>query len=110
VRKETNLLEAERDKLKDQIARLEQALEAKPDYGIGEGDPAITRWQLNRALLEQHRERLTKLESALSNAKQGEYGICERCGEPIHPDRLAVLPGVTMCVRCAKEREQILVQ
>lgn len=106
MRKETRLLEQERDKLQDQIARLEQTLEQKPDYGIGEGDPGITRWQLNLALLEQHRERMAKLENALSSAKQGEYGTCERCGEPIHPDRLAVLPGATRCVRCAKEREQ----
>jgi RNA polymerase-binding transcription factor DksA len=110
VRKETRLLKEEREKLQDQIVRLERALEQKPDYGIGEGDPGITRWELNLALLEQHRERLAKLDSALSNAKQGEYGTCERCGESIHPDRLAVLPGATMCVCCAKEREQAPVQ
>ena len=104
MRKETKLLEKERDKLQDQIVRLERALEQKPDYGIGEGDPAITRWQLNLALLEQHKARMAKLDSALCSAKQGEYGTCERCGEPIHPDRLAVLPGATLCVRCAKER------
>jgi RNA polymerase-binding transcription factor DksA len=103
-------LEQERDKLQDQIARLEHALEQKPDYGIGEGDPAITRWELNLALLEQHKARMTKLNSALSSAKQGEYGTCERCGEPVHPDRLDVLPGATRCVHCAKEREQIPVR
>jgi DnaK suppressor protein len=60
------------------------------------------RWELNRALLEQSRERATSLEEALARASQGTYGICEQCGNPIHPDRLAVLPGVRVCIRCAQ--------
>ncbi|MFL7792285.1 MAG: TraR/DksA C4-type zinc finger protein [Anaerolineae bacterium] len=34
---------------------------------------------------------------------KGTYGICERCGKPIHPDRLAVLPETRLCIECARE-------
>jgi RNA polymerase-binding transcription factor DksA len=82
---------------------LEKSLEEKPDYGLGEGDPAIVRWELNRALLQQGRERAANLEQALSRLDQGTYGACERCGDAIHPDRLAVLPHVRLCIRCARD-------
>ena len=95
-------IERELEEIRAQIAKLEQSLAEKPDYGLGEGDPAIVRWEMNQALLEQSRERAAALEHALSRISAGTYGTCERCGEPIHPDRLAVLPGVKLCIRCAR--------
>lgn len=105
MQEETRTLQGELDKLRDQIAKLELALEEKPDYGIGEGDPATTRWEVNLALLEQSKGRAEELKQALSRVDRGEYGICKECGEPIHPDRLAVLPGTKVCVRCARVSE-----
>lgn len=95
-------LQEELDKLRDQIAKLELALEDRPDNGPGQGDPAATRWEINLALLEQSRKRANEIEQALSRVKRGEYGICRECGEPIHPDRLEVLPGTKVCIRCAR--------
>jgi RNA polymerase-binding transcription factor DksA len=92
---------------REQIARLEKALEARPDYGLGQGDPAIVRWELNQALLQQSRERVANLEQALSRLEQGTYGTCARCGGPIHPDRLAVLPDVHLCIDCARENKAV---
>jgi RNA polymerase-binding transcription factor DksA len=100
---EKRVLEKELGKLDEQIANLEAALEQKPDYGLGEGDPAITRWEVNQALLEQMRERKESVERALDRADRGSYGICANCGREIHPDRLAVLPDTTLCIRCARE-------
>lgn len=92
---------------RDQIARLEEALAVRPDYGLGQGDPAIVRWELNSALLQQSRERAANLEQALSRLEQGTYGICARCGGPIHPDRLTVLPDVRLCIDCARENQAV---
>jgi DnaK suppressor protein len=102
MQNETKMIQEELDKLHAQIDKLEQALDEKPDYGLGEGDPAITQWEMDLALLEQLRDRSSRLEDALSRADQGSYGICERCGGPIHPDRLEVLPGTRVCIRCAR--------
>jgi len=92
---------------REQITKLEKALEARPDYGLGRGDPAIVRWELDQALLQQCRERATNLEQALSRLEQGTYGICARCGCSIHPDRLAVLPDVRLCIDCARKNKVI---
>ena len=107
MREEKRVLEEELEKLTDQIANLEAALEQKPDYGLGEGDPAITRWEMNRALLEQVRERQTSVEQALVRTDRGSYGFCSECGQEIHPDRLAVLPDAKLCIRCARASEQM---
>jgi DnaK suppressor protein len=99
----TALLQRELEEVQRQIAALEQATASKPDYGLGEGDPAISRWEMDKGLLEQLKEKASILEKAMSGATTGEYGICEQCGNPIHPDRLAVLPDTTKCINCARQ-------
>jgi DnaK suppressor protein len=96
------ILQRELEEVRSQIAALEKATDSKPDYGLGEGDPAITRWEMDQALLEQLREKAETLKLTLSGASQGGYGTCERCGSPIHPDRLAVLPDTRICINCAR--------
>lgn len=97
-----SILEKELKEVESQIAALEDATDNKPDYGLGEGDPAITRWEMDQALLERLRERAETLRRAISGGEQSRYGICEKCGNPIHPDRLAVLPDTTICINCAR--------
>jgi len=100
---EVDNLRQELVKTRERIARLEKELEVQPDYGLGEGDPGIVRWELNRALLEETRERAARLEKALVRLNAGQYGICERCGNPIHPERLAILPDARLCIDCARQ-------
>lgn len=52
------------------------------------------------ALLDQSRLRLNDLDKALQRHEQGTYGICETCGEAIHPERLEVRPTARTCLRC----------
>ena len=68
---------------------------------------AIPRQELDRVILEQLRKRAAGIEQALSAMADDVYGVCEECGESIHPDRPAVLPDTTRCIRCARvcERE-----
>ena len=103
MEKEIETIQDELVRNREHIARLEKALEHKPDYGLGKGDPAIVRWELNQALLEQSRDRAANLEQAMSRLEHGTYGICERCSGPIHPDRLTVLPDVRLCIHCARD-------
>jgi DnaK suppressor protein len=56
------------------------------------------------ALLGQARGHLTEIDSALRKLDDGSYGICESCGQPIAPGRLAARPTATRCVRCASLR------
>jgi RNA polymerase-binding transcription factor DksA len=99
---ETKELQRELGELRGQIAALEAALKEKPDYGMGRGDPSITRWELDQAMLGELKGRAEALERQLSRVNEGTYGICERCGNPIDPGRLAVLPDTTVCIECAR--------
>lgn len=98
----TGVLQRELNELRDQINILEKNLEEKPDYGLGRGDPAVTQRELDRTLLQQLEARAADIESTLSQTTENMYGVCERCGEPIHSDRLAVLPNAKVCIQCAK--------
>jgi DnaK suppressor protein len=54
------------------------------------------------ALLEQARRRLTDVDAALARRDAGDYGICEICGRPIAPERLAARPAARTCIDCAR--------
>ncbi|MDY7077415.1 MAG: TraR/DksA C4-type zinc finger protein [Chloroflexota bacterium] len=98
-------LQRELDELRAQIAALERTLDEKPDYGLGKGAPSVTRWELDRTLLQRLRQQAESIECTLSQVAEVAYGICEQCGKPIHPDRLAVLPDTRICIRCARAGE-----
>jgi DnaK suppressor protein len=97
-----NALQHELRGLQGQIAALEAATAEQPDYGLGKGDPAITRWELDQAMLERLKKRAASLERSIEQIDRGTYGTCKQCGKPIDPDRLAVLPGAEFCIRCAQ--------
>ena len=46
-------------------------------------------------------ETVMQIDAALRRLDEGTYGKCERCGETIPPERLAVLPWAGLCVPCA---------
>jgi RNA polymerase-binding transcription factor DksA len=56
------------------------------------------------ALLVAARQRLADLDDALARHAAGGYGVCEVCGRPIPPERLAVRPDARTCVACAGRR------
>jgi len=54
---------------------------------------------------------LSKIEEALQRVEDGEYGICEDCGDEIGLKRLEARPVTTLCIDCktaqeTKERSQ----
>lgn len=54
------------------------------------------------ALLDDARTGLRALERAEGRLAAGTYGICEECGGPIDPERLAARPGAAACIGCAR--------
>jgi DnaK suppressor protein len=103
-------LRRRRDETVDEIRGLERDLAAlfeasRSSNADDEHDPegntiAYERAQLT-AVLDATRRRLADLDDALARLAAGAYGICERCGRPIPPERLAVRPSARTCVTCA---------
>jgi len=52
------------------------------------------------------RQEIARIRVALKRFERGDYGVCESCGGPIPAGRLVAIPGATLCVRCASERER----
>jgi RNA polymerase-binding transcription factor DksA len=97
-------LQQELDEAMAELQRLETRLDAKGDYGLGTGDPNIYDWEMCLALKQRTEGKIQSLQEALQKAEQGSYGRCEKCGQPIDPARLAILPGTKRCIHCAQKR------
>ena len=57
------------------------------------------------SLAQNVREMAEQLRLAITRFDDGEYGLCEVCGQPIGKGRLQVFPRATLCVTC-KQREE----
>lgn len=55
--------------------------------------------------LEREQEMLGEISHALQRLEEGEYGVCEGCGEDIPQRRLEALPWARFCVKCAERRQ-----
>ena len=97
-------MEEEISTCRSAIIRLEKsASPVAPDKALGR----LTRMEslndqgISLAALQQHREKLYKLEQALEQVNRPDFGDCAICGRPIPLERLMTLPESTKCVNCA---------
>jgi DnaK suppressor protein len=104
------LLDELRNDLRSQLGDLgaspdEDSLESG-DFDFGFADSAQSTAERGKvlALIDRLRSQLRDVERALRKIEDGSYGLCERCGQPISPERLEALPYSTLCVTC-KQKE-----
>ena len=99
-------LKAERERVLFEVGRLREAFKSEVDGDVDEGDPNFAEREKVMALVNGLGRKLESIDNALQQARDGTYGICERCGEPIDPARLEVVPEATLCVRCKTATER----
>lgn len=95
------VLEAELQETRDKQEQLQEQLDHKPDFGLGQGSTGAANWEMNLARKNELSSRIEELEEALGRLEEGTYGICENCGKPIDPERLEILPTTSLCAGCA---------
>ena len=92
---------ARRAELIGNITRIEDQLD---DPMPQDWDDAATERQGDEVLsalgLSDQAE-LRRIDAALARIEAGEYGDCVRCGNPIPPKRLELLPDTPFCANCA---------
>jgi DnaK suppressor protein len=93
-------LQKEREQTLVELGRLREALKSEVDPDADEGDPDLVEREKVMALVQRLERKLEAIDDALRQAQKGTYGICERCGEPIDPARLEIVPEATLCVKC----------
>ena len=62
--------------------------------------------EISSQLAEVESRELSHIEVALERMRDGNYGLCEGCGEGIPMARLQALPYATMCIQCQREAEK----
>lgn len=58
------------------------------------------------AIDENFHNMLERIADALRKVDDGTYGICDRCDNPILPDRLKAIPYATLCIDCQGKLER----
>ena len=62
--------------------------------------------EISSQLAETEARELARIENALEQLEEGNYGVCESCGRDIPLARLQALPYATTCIRCQRELER----
>ncbi len=104
------LLLKERERIESDLAELDDEMvdlgQSHQNEGGGSGNhiaddaTEVTEQQRNLALVAGLQERMRDVVRSLERLDAGTYGICERCHQPIAPERLEVLPFATLCINC----------
>jgi DnaK suppressor protein len=58
-------------------------------------------------LRDRERILIRKIQKALKRIDEGEYGICDNCGDDITEKRLMARPVATWCIDCKTEAERL---
>ena len=69
-----------------------------------DGAPLSAEWSRLDGLQRAANSRVADIDVAIDRLGSGQYGICARCGRPISPGRLEVMPAASRCVDCADKR------
>jgi DnaK suppressor protein len=91
---------SELENLGNEVAILGEDQQVEGSVGNHDADNAtdVMEQQRNMAMMNTLEERQRDIERALARLDAGTYGICERCGKAIAPERLEALPFVTLCI------------
>lgn len=86
-------------------------LEAAQEFGrdgvtdlADEGSIAYNRMVLV-SLSETEKKQIVEIDDALFRLKNGTYGTCQSCGEPVGEKRLGVKPEAPLCIKCQNGAE-----
>jgi DnaK suppressor protein len=62
--------------------------------------------QISFHISERQSRLIDKIEYSLEKLKNGEFGICEECGEEISEQRLIARPVASLCIECKRNQEK----
>jgi len=92
--------------LREQQNSSHERREGSP-FGKREEEAAESADLEKRLAMERRiKHQLSEVERALAKFDEGNYGVCDRCGNRIAPERLEALPWATLCMTCKAERAE----
>ena len=88
-------------KLVEEYRELTKPVEPENAIGRISRMDAIQNKSVTEAALRKNKEKLEKLEYALSKVDEEDFGICSNCKKPIPVGRLLIMPQSRTCVVCS---------
>jgi RNA polymerase-binding protein DksA len=88
--------------LEDEVGDVSPAV----DNHMGDMATATFDRELDYTLEGNAEEILNAIDAALARMESGTYGLCQRCGKPISPERLEAIPWATRCIDCKRREER----
>jgi RNA polymerase-binding transcription factor DksA len=98
----TDTLNSLHDELEKRIQGIQADLSRGRSQDSQEQAQETENDEVLHALAADARHELTEIANAMSRIRNGTYGVCVSCGEPINPDRLAAYPMAVRCMDCAQ--------
>lgn len=113
VKKLRELLHQERQRIIEEMrilddrsltANMEEGANQQPGFSLQLADSASDNMQVETDLgiRSIEAEQLAQIDEALRALTNGDYGICQRCNEPISIERLFARPNAKYCINCLK--------
>jgi DnaK suppressor protein len=104
------LLEARRQELTEELARLTAPPEAGSNLSfgkrIGEGTTEAVERISTTATARSIAAALADVDRAIEKLEEGTYGRCDDCGRTIPAPRLEAIPATAYCVECSARRSR----
>jgi DnaK suppressor protein len=100
------LLNERIDELRSEAGKTVETMDDDENFP-DPSDRATMESNRNSMLRIRDRERklIFKIQEALQRLNDGEFGICEECGEEIGIERLKARPVTTLCIECKSNQE-----
>lgn len=97
--------------LDDILRKSEATIEDMTESGEVYADPADRATaESDRAftlrLRDRERKLIKKIQKAIDRIDEGEFGICQECGDDISIPRLQARPMTTLCINCKSKQEE----
>jgi DnaK suppressor protein len=105
LKKRNEILNGLKKELKERISRGPE-LKASLGSDLGDQSALSSDSHLSISFANRYSNILKQIDQALARVDEGNYGICEECGEKIDRKRLEILPFVPHCIRCQKRIEE----
>jgi DnaK suppressor protein len=101
-----SLLNERLEELRSEAGKTVEGMDQEANFP-DPSDRATMEANRNSVLRIRDRERklIFKIQEALQRLEDGEFGICEQCGEEIGIDRLKARPVTTLCIECKATQE-----
>jgi DnaK suppressor protein len=112
---------AEIESAKKTLIKMKKDIFKEIDAGIKEGSSKdsteyrgdnydIASSERDRELMymlgDRERKKVREIDGALLKIKEGTYGVCDECGEPISKKRLKIIPYSNLCINCQSRAEE----